>query len=139
MLELAKELHSRKHHVTVITTWPEYNIDQISKARSFSEKEIERIIDLLSNVKYEIKISKEEHIQSLHNRHTSETVCPSCGSDLLKRTVKQGARQGSQFLGCSSFPRCRYTKELQKESKSNWRIITIGLILLLVIFIVNRL
>ena len=109
------------------------------KDKVFSEKEIERIIDLLSNVKYEIKISKEEHIQSLHNRHTSETVCPSCGSDLLKRTVKQGARQGSQFLGCSSFPRCRYTKELESKSKSNWRIITIGLILLLVIFIVNRL
>ena len=79
----------------------------------------------------------ELHIQSLHNRHTSETVCPSCGSDLLKRTVKQGARQGSQFLGCSSFPRCRYTKEL--ESRSNWRIITIVVILFLVIIIVNKL
>jgi len=107
------------------------------KDKVFSDKEIERIINLLSNVKSEIKISKEEHIQSLHNRHTSETVCPSCGSDLLKRTVKQGARQGSQFLGCSSFPRCRYTKEL--ESKSNCKIITIIVILFLVIIIVNRL
>ena len=41
MLELAEELHSRKHHVTVITTWPEYNLDQDATARSFSEKEIE--------------------------------------------------------------------------------------------------
>ena len=47
MLELAEELHSRKHQVTVITTWPEYNIDQNSKARSFSEKEIENGITVL--------------------------------------------------------------------------------------------
>ena len=52
-----------------------------------------------TNVKSEIKILKEKHIQSLYNRHTSETFCPSCGSDFLKRTVKQSARQGSQFLG----------------------------------------
>lgn len=107
------------------------------KDQVFSDKEIERIIDLLSTVKSEIKISKEEHIQSLRNRHNSETVCPSCGSDLLKRTAKKGAKQGSQFLGCSSFPKCRYTKEL--ESKSNWKIITIIMILFLVIIIVNNL
>jgi len=107
------------------------------KDKVFSDKEIERIIDLLSNLKSEIKISKEEHIQSLHNRHTSETICPSCGTDLLKRTVKKGAKQGSHFLGCSSFPRCRYTKEL--ESKSIWKIITIIMILFLLIIVVNNL
>ncbi len=47
MLELAKELHSRKHHVTVITTWPEYNLDQDATSRSFSEKEIETGITVL--------------------------------------------------------------------------------------------
>jgi len=47
MLELAEELHSRKHHVTVITTWPEYNLDQDATSRSFSEKEIETGITVL--------------------------------------------------------------------------------------------
>ena len=105
--------------------------------RVFSEEEVERIMALLTNVKSEINISKEEHIQSLHNRYASKTICPKCGSELVMREVKQGARKGSQFLGCSSFPRCRYTKEL--ESKSNWRIITIIVILFLVIIIVNKL
>jgi hypothetical protein len=40
MLELAEELHHRKYHVTVITTWPEYNLDQDSAPCRFSEKEI---------------------------------------------------------------------------------------------------
>ena len=105
--------------------------------RVFSEEEVERIMALLTNVKSEINISKEEHIQSLYNRYASKTICPKCGSELVMREVKQGARKGSQFLGCSSFPRCRYTKEL--ESKSNWRIITIIVILFLVIIIVNKL
>ena len=87
----------------------------------FSEEEVERIINLLTNVKSEINVSKEEHIQSLHDRYASQTICPKCGSKLVIREVKQGSRQGSQFLGCISFPRCRYTKELQKESKTNWK------------------
>ena len=53
--------------------------------------------------------------------------------------MKQGSRKGSQFLGCSSFPKCRYTKEIQLESKSKWRIITIIVILFLVTIIVNKL
>lgn len=36
--------------------------------RLFSEEEVELIMDLLTNVKSEINTSKEEHIQSLHNR-----------------------------------------------------------------------
>ena len=47
MLELAEELHLRKHQVTVITTWPEYNLDQDSAQRSFTEKEIENGITVL--------------------------------------------------------------------------------------------
>ena len=103
----------------------------------FSEEEIERIINLLTNVKSEINISKEEHIQSLHDRYASKTICPKCGSNLVIREVKQGSRQGSQFLGCISFPRCRYTKELQTESKTSWKLITIFLVLIIFIFIVN--
>jgi hypothetical protein len=35
--------------------------------------------------------------------------CPKCGATLVMRTSKSGAKVGSQFLGCSRFPRCRYT------------------------------
>jgi len=37
MLELAQELQRRQHQVTVITTWPEYNLDQSIEQRSFDE------------------------------------------------------------------------------------------------------
>jgi hypothetical protein len=34
-------------------------------------------------------------------------VCPKCGANTVLRTAKTGASQGSQFWGCSNFPRCR--------------------------------
>ena len=41
MLELALELNHRGHQVTVITTWPEYNLDQDEDKKTFDEIEVE--------------------------------------------------------------------------------------------------
>ena len=73
-----------------------------------SNDEIERICNLL--ISNEGNISNQEHLQSLHDRHTSDTVCPRCGSDLVERTVKD---IGSIFLGCSSYPKCKFSKDIQ--------------------------
>lgn len=75
-----------------------------------SDTEIQRICGLLIDT--EGKISKQEHLQSLHERHTSDTVCPKCGSDLVERTVKE---TGSKFLGCSGYPKCRFSKDIQNN------------------------
>ena len=47
MLELAEELRSRGHQITVMTTWPEYNLDQNFTQRQFSELEDEAGIQVL--------------------------------------------------------------------------------------------
>lgn len=47
MLELAQELKHRGHDVTVITTWPEYNLDQAIEHKKFSEFEIEDAINVI--------------------------------------------------------------------------------------------
>ena len=39
-----------------------------------------------------------------------QPICPRCGATLVKRTVQKGERKGQTFLGCSNYPRCRYTK-----------------------------
>ena len=39
-----------------------------------------------------------------------ESICPVCGAKLVLRTAKKGNNAGNQFLGCSAFPKCRYTK-----------------------------
>jgi len=47
MLELAEELQHRGHSVTVITTWPEYNLDQDQDKKSFNGFENENGIAVI--------------------------------------------------------------------------------------------
>ena len=42
----------------------------------------------------------------------SEKTCPKCSAKLVRRTAKRGANAGSDFWGCSSFPKCRFTAVL---------------------------
>lgn len=55
-----------------------------------------------------------EHVQNLKRRSdpTAERQCPKCGSALLIRTRKTGAKAGEQFWGCSGFPKCRTMQSL---------------------------
>ena len=41
-----------------------------------------------------------------------EGLCPKCGGQLEIRMAKRGKFTGRQFLGCGSFPSCRYTQNL---------------------------
>ena len=51
------------------------------------------------------------NLGSREGRTTSETPrCPVCGADMVLRTTRRGANAGQQFLGCSSFPRCKGTR-----------------------------
>lgn len=72
--------------------------------------ELEIITSKVRNLKANSTLTDKSHIQSLHERHNSDEVCPKCGSNLVERVAKKGTRAGSTFLGCSSFPKCRYTK-----------------------------
>ena len=105
-----------------------------------SDIEIQRICGLLVNVKTEGKISKREHIQSLQNRHSSDTICPKCGSKLVERTVKQGPRTGSHFLGCNSYTKCHFTKDIQKvNNRKGVPVLAIFISILIVIIVIAKL
>lgn len=39
-----------------------------------------------------------------------KALCPRCGSELVERQAKRGTNAGNTFLGCSAFPKCRYTE-----------------------------
>lgn len=55
-------------------------------------------------------LSKGDHIKSLQERHSSNIICPKCGSDLIERIAKKGPDAGKKFLGCENYPKCRFTK-----------------------------
>lgn len=41
---------------------------------------------------------------------TEDNQCPRCGEALVLRTAGRGPNAGSNFYGCSSFPRCRFIR-----------------------------
>lgn len=55
-----------------------------------------------------------EHVKSIVERKTyaNTSACPNCGSEMVVREVKKGENIGKRFMGCSSFPKCRYVAEL---------------------------
>lgn len=57
--------------------------------------------------------TRSAHLASLKDRHGSTSTCPKCASPLLVRSVKSGPKAGSQFYGCSTFPKCRFTRPVE--------------------------
>lgn len=64
-------------------------------------------------------LTKQEHLKSLAARHNSTTTCPKCGSALITRTAKKGRSVGSKFLGCSRYPRCKFTRQMPSSSPAS--------------------
>lgn len=40
------------------------------------------------------------------------SACPKCGQPMLRRTAKRGVNAGSDFWGCSTYPKCSGTRAM---------------------------
>jgi four helix bundle suffix protein len=45
-------------------------------------------------------------------------VCPRCGKPMVRRTARRGAEGGAQFWGCTAYPECRGTRQLNDSDGS---------------------
>lgn len=54
-----------------------------------------------------------KHVQSIvnaiNNGDDKVPVCPACGGTMVRRTAAKGPRAGKDFWGCSKYPQCRCT------------------------------
>src|SRR4051812_13163236 len=48
---------------------------------------------------------------SLRTYYIGGPHCPSCNRTMVKRTARRGINAGSEFWGCSEYPRCRGTRD----------------------------
>ncbi|MGF1736798.1 NERD domain-containing protein [Photobacterium satsumensis] len=69
-----------------------------------------QLIGLLHSHVSTCTVTNREHVKSLRERHSSSTSCPRCGSSLVERVARNGPNAGRTFLGCQSFPKCRFIK-----------------------------
>jgi hypothetical protein len=77
--------------------------------RIFSESEVTTFVSKIERLK-EGSISNREHVENLKSRFSNSTKCPKCGKSLVKRTARKGPHAGREFLGCTGFPGCKYTR-----------------------------
>jgi hypothetical protein len=77
--------------------------------RVFSGAEVTAFVNKIEILK-EGNISGREHVANLKSRFSDNTICPKCGKSLVKRTARNGFHAGNQFLGCSGFPDCKYSR-----------------------------
>ena len=73
-----------------------------------SESEINSIRQNLEQIKNG-QISTRQHVQNLKERYEDKSKCPKCSSRLVERVVKNGPKAGEKFMGCSTYPKCKYT------------------------------
>jgi DNA topoisomerase-1 len=82
---------------------------QFAERGQITDRQVSALRKLLS--RYAPQIPEYERLQSElglfageHEPVKLDAVCPKCGSPLIKRSSR-----GREFIGCSGFPKCRYT------------------------------
>src|SRR5690606_28337642 len=81
----------------------------------FSDAEVVELAGRLQAVRRNSRLADQRaHVRSLNARdhETREQRCPRCGEPLVVRTASRGERAGQRFWGCSSYPKCKYTRQI---------------------------
>lgn len=54
------------------------------------------------------KMSNKEHVKNIEQtqKELKNNICPRCGGKLVLRAGSNG-----NFLGCSNYPKCKFTKK----------------------------
>jgi len=90
------------------------------KAETAGEIIDQATLDSLYHQLYQFtKVTKEQkvlHVETIQQKKRqailNEGICPLCGKKLVLRTAKKGAHTGKQFWGCSNYPKCRFTMDI---------------------------
>lgn len=56
---------------------------------------------------------QQRHLAYVNEQQFNPTRCPRCGGQLVIRTAKKGSNTGGQFYGCSNYPKCKYTRNIE--------------------------
>jgi ATP-dependent DNA helicase RecQ len=52
-----------------------------------------------------------------NDKTTPEPPCPLCGSRMVQRTARKGPNAGNDFWGCSTYPDCRGSRDIELSIK----------------------
>ncbi len=79
--------------------------------RKFTPDQVEYLTSKILELNINSRETRKEHVNNIRaeiieNKNKIENgICPRCGGTLVERSGKYG-----KFIGCSNYPKCRYTK-----------------------------
>lgn len=103
------ELKVKTKHLVIYTVKLKKTILSFQD-KKFESVQLNQIVDTISNANVDSKENRKAHVENLHRNisameHSVITgICPKCGGTLVQRKGKYG-----DFVGCSNYPKCRYT------------------------------
>lgn len=92
-------------------------IEEINQDPKLSKGQMQRIGDTLNKYRLKGRKAYRNHTKRVkkkigeNRKNPSALRCPVCGNYLIKRHGKFG-----EFYGCTSYPRCTYTENIQRIS-----------------------
>lgn len=102
------------HEIRTKVIYPDMLYETILNHRGITklkEEDVEKIYQSLKLISVDDKKGRKEHINHVKRLIEDKAMnkvyvkCPYCGSEMVRRSGKFG-----NFLGCSKFPKCKYTK-----------------------------
>ena len=92
-----------------VELWDKNKIYSLQKSGNLY---VEQYIPTTIDENLSIQVNEESKINFVSG-NKGTLVCPNCGGTLVIRTAKRGHNAGSQFYGCSNYPNCKYTRNLE--------------------------
>ena len=118
-----KKLHPTETAFTVIETLEKHfpdivdanftaNMEEMLDEVASSKKDWQEVLRDFYNPFIELIQKGEKEIPSQKIAKPIGELCPECGSELVIRKGRFG-----EFIACSNFPKCKYTRPIEKEEK----------------------
>lgn len=77
---------------------------------NYSEEIINELYNKLNDYKINPRKTIKDHVKDIKikRENINNNICPNCNIPLILRTSKNG----NQFYGCSNYPKCKFTKNM---------------------------
>jgi DNA topoisomerase-1 len=92
------------------TALMEENLDKIEEGE---KGWVETLKEFYLPFQKDLEMAKASMRDVKREQIPTDAICEQCGSKMVKRWGKRG-----YFLACSSYPECRYTREVEENSES---------------------
>ena len=93
------------------TAQMEENLDKIEEGE---KGWVETLKEFYAPFQKDLEMAKVSMRDVKREKIPTEVLCERCGSKMVKRWGKRG-----YFLACSTYPKCRYTREVEENEEKN--------------------